>query len=61
MDEEISGQHADGTRAGIKIGNKNLEILRISKKSLMSSEPSGNREICLMKNIECRDGLLDDP
>jgi hypothetical protein len=37
MDEEISGQHVDGTRAGIKIGNRHPEILRISKKSLMSS------------------------
>jgi hypothetical protein len=37
MNEEISGQHVDGTRAGIKIGNRHPEILRISKKSLMSS------------------------
>jgi hypothetical protein len=37
MDEEVSGQLVDGTPAGIKIGNRHPEILRISKKSLMSS------------------------
>jgi hypothetical protein len=37
MDEEFSGQHVYGTRAGIKISNRHPEILRISKKSLMSS------------------------
>jgi hypothetical protein len=61
MDEEVSGQHVYGTRAGIKISNRHPEILRISKKSLMSSSRLATGKSPLEKISNAANGFPDDP